>query len=204
MPTPIHLGRDSRDSAGDDLSTHYYKSGDDVIAEHWGHKRTLTPAQAIAELEKRIAESLAAQDGRSADYARQTVAMINLHFKEQFCSQEGNQEMNGINHTPPEDHLKLRDSRSRAAFQSWLEEPGAPEHITKDVSAAFHGGFECAYNGRTSEMTDLLAFAEAVLPELESELEQRQTSGLEEYWKGLDALVAQGRKAIAKAKGASK
>ncbi|TRO96749.1 hypothetical protein FKB34_01910 [Glycocaulis profundi] len=48
----------------------------------------------------------------------------------------------------------------------------------------------------------LLTFARAALAEIDQEIEQRQTSGLDEYWQGLKAISDQGHAALRKAESA--
>lgn len=48
---------------------------------------------------------------------------------------------------------------------------------------------------------DMLAALKALLPEVDSEIEQRQTSGNDEYWEDLKALSDAGHAAVAKAEG---
>lgn len=50
---------------------------------------------------------------------------------------------------------------------------------------------------------DMLEALKALLPEVDAEIEQRQTSGSDEYWLGLKALSDTARAAIAKAEGLS-
>jgi hypothetical protein len=48
---------------------------------------------------------------------------------------------------------------------------------------------------------DLFSALKALLPEIDSEIEQRQTSGNDEYWQGLKALSDAGHAAVASAEG---
>lgn len=54
---------------------------------------------------------------------------------------------------------------------------------------------------RADIVEDMLAALSALLPEIDSEIEQRQTSGNDEYWQGLKALSDAGHAAVAKAEG---
>ncbi len=48
---------------------------------------------------------------------------------------------------------------------------------------------------------DMLAALKALLPEVDAEIDQRQTSGIDEYWRGLKALSDACHAAVRKAEG---
>lgn len=54
---------------------------------------------------------------------------------------------------------------------------------------------------RRAHDADMLAALSALLPEIDAEIEQRQTSGNDEYWQGLKALSDAGHAAVAQAEG---
>jgi len=51
-----------------------------------------------------------------------------------------------------------------------------------------------------SELNELIAAAASVLPDLRDEVDQRQHSGNDEYWRGLDEKTARLDKAVSAAK----
>jgi hypothetical protein len=75
------------------------------------------------------------------------------------------------------------------------------EHGSEEQNRA-KADAECEANASLiAAAPEMLAALKALLPEVDAEVEQRQTSGNDEYWQGLKALSDTGHAAIAKAEG---
>jgi len=97
--------------------------------------------------------------------------------------------MNRTKYSPPADAWRVAESETRIPIKS-----GA-----RTIAYVQIGPNDADHAAVISASCELLAFAQRALPQLQSELEQRQVSGNDEEWKQLAEIVAIGEAALHKA-----
>lgn len=92
---------------------------------------------------------------------------------------------------------------ARRLCGGWDEEPDLvrTEYVRADIATASESVAWDKCEERRLQAAALLEALKALLPEVDSEIEQRQTSGNDEYWQGLKALSDAAHAAVRKAEG---